>query len=294
MKNMLRAISENGGVVICALNSTNMVKTMEELHRPSAVVSAALGRLLTAASLMGSWLKSADDSITLRVDGKGPIGPMVAVSDGYSNVRGYAVNKLVEIPLRSDGKLNVGGAVGTNGNLSVVRNMGLKEPYMGQVPLVSGEIGEDITAYYAASEQTPSVCSLGVLVDKDLSILQAGGFLLQLLPGATEEEISLLERNISHMPAVTDLLAQGGTPLDMAEMMLKGFNPNVLDEQQVHYRCSCSEERTRGVLASLGSAELHRLHKEEPKVDVECHFCDKTYSFEKADIERIISEACEG
>lgn len=285
MNNMVRGISENGGIVVCALDSTSIVREMEQIHTTSAVVSAGLGRLLTAASIMGSWLKNDADSLTLRVDGGGPAGVLVAVSDGLGNVRGYAGHPVVELPLRADGKLDVGGAVGKNGTLSVIKDLGMKEPYIGQIALVSGEIAEDITAYYAASEQTPSACALGVLVNKDLSICKAGGYLIQLLPGATEAEIRQVDENIRKIPSVTQLLEDGGTPTDMIELALQGFAPQVLDERQVNYRCYCSREKTNDILASLGKAELEAMLAENSQAEVECHFCGKQYHF---DIEALL------
>lgn len=277
MGNMIRGISENGGVIFCGVDSTNLVRTMEQIHKTSAVTSAALGRLLTAASIMGIMLKNSKDSITLRVNGGGPAGTVLAVADGMGCVKGYVENPVVEIPLRSDGKLNVGAAVGRDGTLSIVRDMGLKEPYVGQVPLVSGEIAEDITSYYATSEQIPTVCALGVLVAPDLTISCAGGYLLQLLPGATEEEITMLERNISNVPSVTTLLQQGKTMLDIMGMVMQGFDPQVLDEYDVEYRCDCTEQRVERALISMGRAELEKLAAEEPVVEVNCQFCDKKY-----------------
>lgn len=285
---MVRAISENGGIVICAIDSTNIVREMERIHKPSAVVSAALGRLLTGSVLMGSWLKSDADTLTVRVKGDGPIGSMVAVADAHGSVRGYAQNNIVEgIPYRPDGKLNVGAAVGKDGFLIVSKDLGMAEPYIGQVPLVSGEIAEDITSYYATSEQTPTVCALGVLVNEDLSIQKAGGFLLQLLPGATEEEISALEKNLENIPPVTKLLEDGGTIYDMVDIALAGFNPNILDESVAEYRCNCSLERVENILVGLGRPELEEMLKEEDTAQVECHFCDKKY---KVDIKELLSE----
>ena len=287
MDNMIRALSEDGGVIFCGLDSTNIVRQMEEYHHPSAVVTAALGRLLTAGSLMGIMMKRAEDSITLRVEGGGPAGRLVAVSDGLGNVRGYATNPIVEIPARADGHLNVGGAVGTNGTLSVVRDLGLKEPYVGQIPLVSGEIAEDIASYYAVSEQIPTVCALGVLVNPDLTVSVAGGFLLQLLPGASEEEISRLESNIAAMPSMTTMLSQGKTPEDIMNLALAGFNPNILDTYQVDYKCKCSEERVRKILCSLGKKDLQELKEEDAIAEVKCEFCDKVY---RVDVREIIAE----
>lgn len=284
MKNLIRAISEDGGVVISAIDSTGIVHEMEKIHKTSAVVSAALGRLLTGASLMGSFLKNQEDSLTLRVNGAGPIGNLVTVSDSYGNVRGYADHPVVEIPLRADGKLDVGTAVGCEGTLAVIRDFGTGEPYVGQIPLVSGEIAEDITSYYATSEQTPTVCALGVLVGKDLQILNAGGFLLQLLPGATEAEISKIENNLKNAPSVTEFYSNGGTPLELIHILLEGFSPNILEEKEVSYRCYCSEEKTEKILISLGEEELTRMMEEDPYAEVACHFCDKKYKINISDI----------
>lgn len=281
MSNMIRGLSENGGVVFCGVDSTAIVREAERLHTTSATCSAALGRLLTAASMMGMMCKDVRDTVTLRVSGGGPAGNVIAVSDGTGNVKGCINNPLVELPPRADGHLDVGGAVGTNGVLTVIRDNRLqKEPTIGQVPLVSGEIAEDITSYYAYSEQIPTVCALGVLVDKDLSIVCAGGYLLQLLPGATDAEITRLEQNIAAMPSVTELLRSGKTPEDIMHLALDGFNPNLLDEQDVGYRCDCSEERTRVTLLSLGRRELEKMRDEDPHCEVVCHFCHAKYTFD--------------
>lgn len=286
MARLIRAISENGGVIFCAVDSTPIVREAERIHQTSAVTSAALGRLLTAASMMGVMLKNEDDSLTLRVNGGGPAGTVLAVSDGLGNVRGYVQNPVVELALRADGKLDVGGAVGRDGTLSVVKDLGMREPYVGQVPLVSGEIAEDITAYYAVSEQTPTVCALGVLVDTDLSILAAGGYLLQLLPGASEAEITRLEQNVAAMPSVTQLLMSGATLEDIMARAMDGFSPNVLDEQQVSYRCNCTRQRVERALLSLGKEELTQMAQEENPVEVSCQFCDKKYYIDTAALAR--------
>ena len=285
MANQVRAISQNGGIVVCAMDSTCIVQEMECIHSTSATVSAALGRLLTGASLMGSWLKNTEDSLTLRVNGGGPAGTLLAVCDGNGNVRGYAGNPVVEDAIRTeDGKLDVGAVTGHNGTLSVIRDLGLKEPYIGQVPLVSGEIAEDITSYYATSEQTPTVCALGVLVNKDLSIRKAGGFLLQLLPGATEEEITAIEKNIKVMPTVTELLENGGTVYDMVQLALEGFSPDIMEERDVKYRCHCSMEKVERILISLGREEMKKMQEENDTTTVECHFCDKVYTVKLGDL----------
>ena len=285
MANLIRGLSENGGVVFCGVDSTELVRRAEQLHTTSATCSAALGRLLTGASLMGSMLKDDGDKVTLRVQGGGPAGVLIACTDGTGNVKGCIDNPLVELPPKADGHLDVGGAVGRSGVLTVIRDNRLqKEPTVGQVPLVSGEIAEDLTRYYATSEQIPTVCALGVLVDKDLSILCAGGYLLQLLPGATDAEIDTLEKNIAAMPSVTEMLRAGKTPKDMMELAMAGFAPQVLDERTVGYQCDCSEERTKGMLLSLGRRELVKMRDEDPNCEVVCHFCHSRYQYDLNDL----------
>ena len=283
--NMLRGISENGGIVFYGVDSTEIVREMERLHKTSAVTTAALGRLLTAASMMGIMLKSTRDSVTIQIRGGGPAGRLLAVSDGTGNVKGYVENPVVELPPREDGHLDVGTAVGRDGTLDVIRDLGMREPYIGQVPLTSGEIAEDITSYFAISEQVPTVCALGVLVDTDLSVRCAGGFIVQLLPGDTEQEIDLLEQNIKAMPSVTAMLEQGKTVRDMLDMALQGFQPDILDSYHVTYRCDCGRERVEDMLRSLGRKEVEKLRDEDPIAEVNCQFCDKTY---KVDLNELL------
>lgn len=283
MSKLIRAISENGGAVVSILDSTDIVAEVERLHHPSAVVSAALGRLVTGAVLMAATLKNDEDALTLRVKGDGPAGLLLAVADGRGNVKGYVENPIVELPPRADGKLDVGGAVGREGTLTVIKDIGLKEPYVGQVPLVSGEIAEDLTSYYATSEQIPTVCALGVLVERDLTIKKAGGYLLQLLPGATEQEISMLEQNVSRMKSMTELLCDGKTPYEIAEAVLEGFSPNVLDESEAQYHCDCSRDRVERAYMSLGQEELRKIAAEQETVELKCQFCNKAYHFRAAD-----------
>lgn len=282
-----RAIAKDASVVATAVDATDIVAEIEKIHQTSAVVTAALGRLSIAASMMGYDLKNENDTVTLRVKGGGPAGMLVAVADSRGNVKADVDQPVVELPLNAKGKLDVGGAVGTDGTLSVVKDLGLKEPYVGIVPLVSGEIAEDITSYYAYSEQIPTVCALGVLVDKDLSIACAGGYLLQLLPGATDAEITRLEQNIAAMPSVTEMLRAGKTPQDMMELAMAGFDPQVLDTREVKYQCDCSKERTKDMLLSLGRKELVKLRDEDPKCEVVCHFCHTKYEF---DLNQLLAE----
>lgn len=290
MGKLIRCITSCGAVMASFVDSTDIVRAAEEYHKTSAVVTAGLGRLLTAASLMGNMLKGKDHSITLRINGNGPVGSLVAVSDSDGNVRGYAQNPVVEIPLKPNGKLDVSGAVGTDGTLYVTKDIGLKEPYNGFVPLVSGEIAEDITSYYAVSEQIPTVCALGVLINPDLSVKVAGGFILQLLPGFTDEEVAQLEENIKNLPALTSMLNNGMSGEDIIKKALEGFNVEVLYEQNTEYKCNCSRERARRVIASLGANEVEKLLQQDDKVEIECHFCDKRYEFSAEELKKIIKK----
>lgn len=274
-----RAISKDASAVSMALDATDIVNEIEKIHQTSAVVTAALGRLSIAASMMGFGLKGKDDSISLKIDGGGPAGMLIAVSDGMGNVKSYVQNPVVEIPLNSIGKLDVAGAVGKDGTLTVSKDLGLKEPYCGMVPIVSGEIGEDIANYFVSSEQVPTVCGLGVLVNPDLSVKCAGGFLIQLLPFADENCISTIESNVSKIKSVTDLFSSGKKPEEIALELLEGLEPNLLDESNPEYKCDCSRERTERILAGLGSEELKKLADEQPVTEVCCHFCGKKYTF---------------
>lgn len=274
-----RAIAKDASVVSCAVDATDLVEQIEQIHQTSAVVTAGLGRLAIAASMMGYDLKNQQDTVTLRVNGGGPAGSLVAVADSHGNVKCDVEHPVVELPLNAMGKLDVGGAVGKDGTLSVVKDLGLKEPYVGMIPLVSGEIAEDIASYYATSEQTPTVCGLGVLVNPDLTVQVAGGYLIQVLPFASDACIDTLERNIQALPPVTKMMQSGMKPEEIALKLLDGLESNLLDEAEVFYRCDCSRERTKGVLASIGDAELTKLAKEESEITVCCHFCKKQYVF---------------
>lgn len=285
--NLLRAIAKNGAVFASAIDSKNIVSEMQRLHSTSAAVSAALGRTLTAASLMGAQLKNSEDSLTLRINGGGPIGSIIAVSDSGGNVRGCCGDYTVEPPLNKLNKLDVGGVVGSNGMLTVIKDIGLKEPYVGSVQQMSGEIGEDVTRYYAESEQTPTVCALGVLVDTDFSIKAAGGFIAQLMPGASEDDIKRLEDNIKDMPAVTQLLSGGFTPEMLAMRVLGGFEPEVIDRSFAEYRCNCSEQKTIRALASIPKKELLEIIEQDGKAEVICSFCNKAYRFDKNQLQKI-------
>ena len=290
MGKSIRCISRDGTLTVMAINSTDIVNRAVEIHETSAVCSAALGRLITAASLMGSVLKGKDHSITLRLNGGGPAGSVIAVSDSMGNVRGYVGQSVVEIPLNAKGKLDVAGAVGKDGFLTVIKDLGMKEPYVGKTPIVSGEIAEDITAYFSISEQTPTVCALGVLVNPDLTIRAAGGLLIQLLPTALDDTIDLVEKSIEGLEPISTRIDRGMTPEEICRHALKYFELDVLDDAEPEYKCYCSRERVEAALISTGEEELLDMAKEE-KTEVSCQFCDKKYVFTPDDIKNLVRKA---
>lgn len=287
MGKLIRCITSDGAVMATAVDTTDIAAQAEQYHKTSAVVTAALGRLLTAASMMGNMLKDKDNSITLKITGDGPIGTLVAASDSDGNVRGYVTNQIVEIPLNSKGKLDVGGAVG-KGTLYVIKDLGMKEPYIGQIPLTSGEIAEDITSYYAISEQIPTICALGVLVNPDLTVNVAGGFIIQLLPGYADADIDKLEDSVKDLEPVTKMLSDGKTPEEILRIALKNFEVEVLYEQTIAYKCKCSRQRTESALMSIGIEDLEEMAADTKDTEVCCHFCNKRYSFTSDDIKKII------
>lgn len=287
---LIRCISTDGALTVMAADTTAAVGEARRIHGTSAVITAALGRLLTAACFMGASLKGAGQSVTLRVNGGGPAGSVIAVADSEGGVKGYAANPAVELPLNAKGKLAVGEAVGTQGLLTVMKDHGAGEPYIGQVKLVSGEIAEDVTAYYAESEQTPTVCALGVLVSKDLTVPAAGGYLIQLLPGAGEAVIGAVERCVERAEPVTTMLAKGLTPWEICKTVLPEFELELLDSTAAAYRCSCSRDRVAGALVSLGVEELTSMSKEKQS-EITCHFCPKRYTFTGEDIRELLEKA---
>jgi molecular chaperone Hsp33 len=292
MGKLIRCITSDGLVIATALDSTDIVAKAESLHKTSAVVTAALGRLLTATSLMGNALKGEDSTITVKIDGNGPSGAIIAVADSRGDVRGYAVNSVVEIPLKDNGKLDVSGAVGTDGTLFVIKDLGLKEPYNGFVPIATGEIAEDIAAYYAVSEQIPTVCALGVLVNPDLTVRVAGGYIIQLLPAAYgyDEVIDKLEENIKVMKPITTLLDEGKDILEIVKIALNGFEVEVLSEQEATYKCNCSRERFESALKSLNREELQEMANEMEKAETVCQFCGSVYSFTRDEIRSFLEK----
>lgn len=287
MGKIVRCISEDGVLTCMAADTTDIVQEAHRIHGTSNVCSAALGRLLTASSFMGAALKGRDDSVTLRMNGNGPAGSVIAVSDAFGNVRGYVTHPAVELPIRKDGKLDVSGAIGTDGNLTVIKDLGMKDPYVGQVPIVSGEVAEDMTSYFAVSEQVPTVCALGVLCDPDThNIITAGGFLIQLLPTADDSTIDAVEEGLKDVRPVTAMLSEGMTPEEICHAVLPKFNMEVLDEQDTAYKCACSKARVEKALISLGSQELEKMAEDE-QTEVDCTFCHKKYTFTPAEIRRL-------
>lgn len=288
---LVRGNSMDGAIRVFAAVSTDLVNEAQRIHHTYPVATAALGRTLTAAAIMGAGLKNEDDSITIQFKGDGPIERVIAVTDAKSCVRGYVGNPYVDLPLNEKGKLDVGRAVG-KGQLSVVRDLGLKEPYVGQVPIVTGEIAEDLTYYYAASEQIPTAMSLGVLVGTDNSAIAAGGFMLQLMPEADEALAAELEEKMKTIPPVTKMITDGMTAEDILFAVTDGFDM-LMDNHIItaEYRCKCSKERMERALISIGKEELESIIKEQGEAELSCQFCDNKYRFTKAELEELLKEA---
>lgn len=288
---IVNAITSNGAIRVVAADTTELCNRARQIHNMSPTAAAALGRTLTAAAIMGSMLKSSEDSLTIQLNGGGPIGKVVAVADGKANVKGYVGNPLVDLPLNEKGKLDVGGAVGRDGMLGIVRDLGLKEPYIGQVPLVNGEVAEDLTQYYATSEQLPTAVALGVLVDVDYSIKAAGGFILQVLPGAYDEDIDNVEKTVATISSVTEMLDSGKKPEDIVEHLLKDYEIEYFENVPTEYKCDCSRERTDRALISIGKEELTKIIEEDGKAQITCHFCDNVYEYKKEELEKLLESA---
>ena len=286
MDKIIRATAADGIVKMAVADARDTVERARVIHACSPTAAAALGRTLCAASLLGDAMKEEKGTLTIRVNGGGPLGSVVAVSDSEGNVRGYVENPQLHLPLRSDGKLDVGGAVGREGMLTVSRDLGLKEPYIGSTALVSGEIAEDLTAYLTESEQVPSACALGVLIDTDRSVKAAGGFIVQLMPGADEELITKLEDNIFMMDQLTTILDEDGAE-EVFKQVLKGLEYHIVSEKEIEYRCYCSRERVEEALRSVGAEELESMIAEGKEISVSCQFCDKVYSFTPEELKNL-------
>lgn len=290
MDRILRATAADGFIKMSAVSAKETVQRAKDIHNCTPTTTAALGRTLCAASMLGNLLKEDNGSLTIRINGGGPIGSVIAVSDSKGYVRGYVTNPAVDLPLRSDGKIDVGGAVGRDGMLTVSRDIGLTQPYVGSTELVSGEIAEDLTAYLLESEQVPSACGLGVLIDTDLSVKAAGGFIVQLMPGAPDEYIDVLEENIFMMDQLTTILSEDGLEA-VFEQVLKGLPYHIVDEDEVGYRCYCSRERVGDAILGVGEGELESMINEGKDIDVSCQFCDTVYTFTPDDLRKLLDES---
>jgi len=288
---IIRGTAKDGEIRFFAAITTNLVEKANKIHNCTPVAAAALGRMLTAASMMGIMLKNDKDTVTVQINGKGEAGLIVAVGNSTGNVKGYISHPEVQRPLNQKGKLDVGGAVGCDGRLTVIKDMGLKEPYVGQVPIVSGEIAEDITYYYAISEQVPSAVSLGVLVDVDGSVISAGGFILQMMPQVNDFTRDIIEYRLDEIPPITQMIKEGEITEDVLAELLDGMDPVVLEEYEPHFICECSVERIEKVLLGLGREELEDIARDDKDTEVVCHFCNKKYIFSREDVTALLEEA---
>ena len=286
---LIRAISQDGLIKVSAVSTRDLTERARQIHKTLPVATAALGRLLAGASMMGNALKEEAASLTLQIKGGGPLGTLLAVSDHEGNVRGTVEHPAVDIPLREDGKLDVGTAVGNQGTLTVIRDLRMKEPYVGSVGLLWGEIAEDIALYFVESEQIPTACGLGVLVDRDQSVLSAGGYLVQLLPGAGEETAERLEASLRAAGPVTELLKADPDPEALLRAALPGLALEVLEKRPIAYRCDCSRERMERALISLGREELRAMIDEQGSAELTCRFCDNVQRFSREELEALLA-----
>ena len=287
---LLRAIARDAGIQISAAVTTGLVERARQIHNTTPVATAALGRTLTATAIMGSQLKVDDGSVTVQVKGNGPLGAIVCVGDADGYVRGYLQNPAADLPLRPDGKLAVGAGVG-RGYLMVIKDIGLKDPITGTVALVNGEIAEDLTRYFAESEQIPSACALGVLVDTDCTVKCAGGWLVQLMPGVKDADIDRLEANLAKLEPMTTMLNKGMSLEEIVQAVLDGFAVDFLQTDEIGYRCACSREKVERALISMGKTELGKMADEQENSEVTCQFCDKIYTFSREELRELLAHA---
>ncbi len=288
MDYILRATAGNGSVRVFIANTKETVNTSFLTHKTSPVMTAALGRTLTGGALMGCMLKDDKDILTINIKCDGPGGGIIVTANNKVEVKGYCFNPMVDIPLKPSGKLDVSGALG-KGSITVIKDLGLKEPYVGQVPLVSGEIAEDLTYYFAVSEQIPSAVALGVLVDRDYTVKQAGGFVIQVLPNADEETVSAIENKMSEIKSVTSMFESGMTAEDILQYILGNFNLKILDKINVSFKCGCSREKVEKALLSIGKEELDDIIKTDKKATLHCHFCNTDYEFNEEYLKKLMA-----
>ena len=286
---MVRATAANAMVRLFVCSSKELVEHARKIHNTTPVVTAALGRLLTAGAMMGSMLKGEKDLLTIQIHGSGPLKGMTVTADSKANVKGYVLEPKVDLPANSQHKLDVGGAVGI-GVMSVIKDLGLKEPYVGQTVLQTGEIGDDLTYYFATSEQVPSSVGLGVLMNKDNTVKQAGGFIIQLMPFASEEVVSQLEENLSKVQSVTSLLDEGKTPEQILEILLGNLDLEILDKIPTQFYCNCSKERVEKAIISIGRKDIQEMIDEKKDIEVNCHFCNTHYCYTVDDLKKMLKK----
>lgn len=290
MDKLVRATAHNGDVRIIAAITTNMVQEGAKAHNCTPTASAALGRMLTAGGLMGAMLKAKGDSLTLQINGGGEAEGVVVTAHADGSVKGYIGNPNVDLPLNPNGKLDVGGAIGKDGYLKVIRDMGLKDPYIGQVPIYTGEIGDDLAYYFTVSEQTPSAVALGVLVDTDLSIKAAGGFIIQMMPGASEFLADIITYRLQEIPSITTMISDGMIIEEILKNIFEDMDINIYEEGKIEFKCDCSRERVERVLISIGKKELQNLYEDGKTEEIKCHFCNKAYGFTTEQIGELLKE----
>lgn len=288
---IVRATAQNGDIRIIAAITTNLVNEGVKVHNCAPTAAAALGRMLTAGSLMGAMLKSESDSLTLKISGGGDAQGVVVTSHADGHVKGYIGNPQADLPPNEKGKLDVSGIIGKNGNLFIIRDMGLKEPYVGQVPIYTGEIGDDLAYYFTVSEQTPSAVGLGVLVDKDLSVNAAGGFIIQMMPGANELVADIITYRLQEIPSITEMISKGMTIEEILNFIFDDMDLKILEDMEPSYKCDCSKERVERALISIGEKDLQDLYNEGKEEELKCHFCNKSYKFNSEEIGELLKFA---
>ncbi|WP_010293083.1 Hsp33 family molecular chaperone HslO [Clostridium senegalense] len=290
MDKIIRATAKDGEVRIIAAITTDMVQKATKIHNCTPTASAALGRMLTSAGLMSAMLKSENDSLTLQINGGGEAKGVVVTAHTDGKVKGYIGNPSVDLPLNSKGKVDVGGAIGTDGYLQIIRDMGLKEPYVGQVPICTGEIGDDLAYYFTVSEQTPSAVAVGVLVDRDLSIKAAGGFIIQMMPGASDFVADIISYRLQEIPSVTTMISDGKTVQDIINSLFDDMDVKFYDEGVLEFECDCSREKVENALISIGKKDLQEIYDDGKTEELKCHFCNKSYDFTQEDIGKLLKE----
>lgn len=286
----IRAIDETGSIRIFVASTTNLVEKARSIHNTTPVSTAALGRVLTASLLMGNTLKNDNDKLSIQITGDGQIKSVLAISNSSGEVKGYISNPHADIPLKSKGKLDVGGAIG-NGKLTVIKDLGMREPYVGQTALVSGEIAEDLAHYFALSDQQPSVVALGVLVDRDYTVKASGGYIIQVLPDALEEVIEKLETNIANVEPISSMIDKGFTPEEILKTVCEGLEMKILEKKDLKLACDCCEDRMEKALVSIGEEDLNEIIEEDGQAEICCQFCDSKYNFNKQQLEYILAKA---